>query len=167
MRLEQSRRGSRCSGFSPQLCISGGCSYWSELRTWIVADDPGRAHSPLLRPWLLCAHRRRGWLGQRRERLAGFHELGRVQRHEGGFFRRGAAKQESQRFKLGGLSSRATYTVEFYGGPKIAVKGSELQNWGCTLGPRAFQLIFRNVNGSHFTIDGGVELVLDMQRRVL
>jgi len=58
------------------------------------------------------------------------------------FFRRGAAKQESQRFKLGGLSSRATYTVEFYGGPKIAVKGSELQNWGCTLGPRAFQLIF-------------------------
>ena len=32
---------------------------------------------------------------------------------------------------------------------------------------RAFQLVFRNVNGSHFTIDGGVELVLDMQRRVL
>ena len=32
---------------------------------------------------------------------------------------------------------------------------------------RAFQLVFRNVNGSHFTIDGGVELILDMQRRVL
>lgn len=32
---------------------------------------------------------------------------------------------------------------------------------------RAFQLVFRNVNGSHFTIDGGVELVLDAQRRVL
>ena len=32
---------------------------------------------------------------------------------------------------------------------------------------RAFQLVFRNVNGSHFTIDGGVELIMDMQRRVL
>ena len=32
---------------------------------------------------------------------------------------------------------------------------------------RAFQLVFRNVNGSHFMIDGGVELILDMQRRVL
>ncbi len=32
---------------------------------------------------------------------------------------------------------------------------------------RAFQLVFRNVNGSHFTIDGGVELLLDVQRRVL
>lgn len=32
---------------------------------------------------------------------------------------------------------------------------------------RAFQLVFRNVNGSHFTIDGGVELILDIQRRVL
>jgi len=32
---------------------------------------------------------------------------------------------------------------------------------------RAFQLVFRNVNGSHFTIDGGVELLLDMQRRLL
>ena len=32
---------------------------------------------------------------------------------------------------------------------------------------RAFQLVFRNVNGSHFTIDGGVEVVLDAQRRVL
>lgn len=58
------------------------------------------------------------------------------------FFRRGADKQESQRFSLGGIDARATYQVEFYDGPKIAVKGSELQNWGCTLGPRAFQLIF-------------------------
>ncbi|HML67468.1 MAG TPA: hypothetical protein PKA81_03660 [Clostridia bacterium] len=32
---------------------------------------------------------------------------------------------------------------------------------------RAFQLVFRNVNGSHVTIDGGVELILDLQRRVL
>lgn len=32
---------------------------------------------------------------------------------------------------------------------------------------RAFQLVFRNVNGSHFTIDGGVELIMDIQRRVL
>jgi len=32
---------------------------------------------------------------------------------------------------------------------------------------RAFQLVFRNVNGSHFTIDGGVELIMDTQRRVL
>ncbi len=32
---------------------------------------------------------------------------------------------------------------------------------------RAFQLVFRNVNGSHFTIDGGVELIMDMQRRAL
>lgn len=32
---------------------------------------------------------------------------------------------------------------------------------------RAFQLVFRNVNGSHFTIDGGIELIMDMQRRVL
>ena len=32
---------------------------------------------------------------------------------------------------------------------------------------RAFQLVFQNVNGSHFTIDGGVELIMDMQRRVL
>ncbi|MEN6593817.1 MAG: hypothetical protein ABFC31_02555 [Clostridiaceae bacterium] len=32
---------------------------------------------------------------------------------------------------------------------------------------RAFQLVFRNVNGSHFAIDGGVELLMDMQRRVL
>ena len=38
---------------------------------------------------------------------------------------------------------------------------------GLTGDGRAFQLIFRNVNGSHFTIDGGVELILDMQRRVL
>ena len=32
---------------------------------------------------------------------------------------------------------------------------------------RAFQLVFRNVNGSHVMIDGGIELILDMQRRVL
>jgi hypothetical protein len=32
---------------------------------------------------------------------------------------------------------------------------------------RAFRLVFRNVNGSQFTIDGGVELLLDAQRRVL
>ncbi len=32
---------------------------------------------------------------------------------------------------------------------------------------RAFQLVFRNVNGSHFTIDGGVELLMDVQRRIL
>lgn len=32
---------------------------------------------------------------------------------------------------------------------------------------RAFQLVFRNVNGSHFTIDGGIELIMDVQRRVL
>jgi len=32
---------------------------------------------------------------------------------------------------------------------------------------RAFQLVFRNVNGSHFTIDGGVELLVDVQRRAL
>ncbi|MEZ4628393.1 MAG: hypothetical protein R2912_10050 [Eubacteriales bacterium] len=38
---------------------------------------------------------------------------------------------------------------------------------GLTGEGRAFQLTFRNVNGSHFTIDGGVELIMDMQRRVL
>ena len=38
---------------------------------------------------------------------------------------------------------------------------------GLTGDGRAFQLIFRNVNGSHFIIDGGVELILDTQRRVL
>ena len=32
---------------------------------------------------------------------------------------------------------------------------------------RAFQLVFRNVNGSHFVIDGGVELLMDVQRRIL
>jgi hypothetical protein len=32
---------------------------------------------------------------------------------------------------------------------------------------RALQLVFQNVNGSHFTIDGGVELIMDVQRRVL
>lgn len=32
---------------------------------------------------------------------------------------------------------------------------------------RAFQLVFRNVNGSHFTVDGGVELIMDTQRRIL
>jgi hypothetical protein len=32
---------------------------------------------------------------------------------------------------------------------------------------RAFQLVFQNVNGSSFVIDGGVELIMDMQRRVL
>ena len=32
---------------------------------------------------------------------------------------------------------------------------------------RAFSLRFANVNGSHFAIDGGVELLLDLQRRVL
>lgn len=32
---------------------------------------------------------------------------------------------------------------------------------------RAFQFVFRNVNGSRFTIDGGVELLVDVQRRVI
>ena len=32
---------------------------------------------------------------------------------------------------------------------------------------RAFQLVFRNVNGSHFSVDGGVELLMDLQRRVI
>lgn len=46
--------------------------------------------------------------------------------------------------------------------------GSErILELGLTGEGRAFQLVFRNVNGSHFTIDGGVELVMDMQRRVL
>ncbi|MDD4311659.1 MAG: hypothetical protein PHW41_04180 [Eubacteriales bacterium] len=46
--------------------------------------------------------------------------------------------------------------------------GSErILELGLTGEGRAFQLVFRNVNGSHFTIDGGVELIMDMQRRVL
>ncbi len=38
---------------------------------------------------------------------------------------------------------------------------------GLTGDGRAFQLIFRNVNGSRFCVDGGVELLVDMQRRAL
>ena len=45
--------------------------------------------------------------------------------------------------------------------------GERILELGLTGEGRAFQLVFRNVNGSHFTIDGGVELVMDMQRRVL
>jgi hypothetical protein len=46
--------------------------------------------------------------------------------------------------------------------------GSErILELGLTGEGRAFQLVFRNVNGSSFTIDGGVELIMDMQRRVL
>ena len=46
--------------------------------------------------------------------------------------------------------------------------GSErILELGLTGEGRAFQLLFRNVNGSSFTIDGGVELIMDMQRRVL
>lgn len=46
--------------------------------------------------------------------------------------------------------------------------GSErILELGLTGDGRAFQIVFRNVNGSHFTIDGGVELLLDMQRRAL
>lgn len=32
---------------------------------------------------------------------------------------------------------------------------------------RAFQLVFRNVNGSYFSVDGGVELLMDLQRRII
>ena len=32
---------------------------------------------------------------------------------------------------------------------------------------RAFRLSIGNVNGSRFTIDGGLELLFDVQRRVL
>ncbi len=38
---------------------------------------------------------------------------------------------------------------------------------GLSGGGRAFRLTFENVNGSRFTIDGGVELLIDMQRRAL
>ncbi len=46
-------------------------------------------------------------------------------------------------------------------------EGERILELGLTGEGRAFQLAFRNVNGSHFTIDGGVELIMDMQRRVL
>jgi hypothetical protein len=46
-------------------------------------------------------------------------------------------------------------------------EGERILELGFTGEGRAFQLVFRNVNGSHFTIDGGVELIMDMQRRVL
>ncbi len=46
-------------------------------------------------------------------------------------------------------------------------EGERILELGLTGEGRAFQLVFRNVNGSSFTIDGGVELVMDMQRRVL
>jgi len=46
-------------------------------------------------------------------------------------------------------------------------EGERILELGLTGDGRAFQLVFRNVNGSHFTIDGGVELLLDMQRRAL
>ena len=38
---------------------------------------------------------------------------------------------------------------------------------GMTGQGRAFRFCFRNVNGSRFTVDGGVEVLLDMQRRIL
>ncbi|MPN35800.1 hypothetical protein SDC9_183302 [bioreactor metagenome] len=46
-------------------------------------------------------------------------------------------------------------------------EGERILELGLTGDGRAFQLIFRNVNGSHFVIDGGVELILDAQRRIL
>jgi len=45
--------------------------------------------------------------------------------------------------------------------------GERILELGLTGEGRAFQLVFRNVNGSRFTIDGGVELLLDLQRRAL
>ena len=58
------------------------------------------------------------------------------------FFRRGSAAEKSQTFQLGGIDPAATYEVEFYGGAKKAVKGSELEKWTVQLEPRSFQLIF-------------------------
>ena len=45
--------------------------------------------------------------------------------------------------------------------------GERILELGLTGEGRAFQLVFRNVNGSRFTIDGGVELLVDLQRRTL
>lgn len=45
--------------------------------------------------------------------------------------------------------------------------GERILELGLTGEGRALQLVFRNVNGSRFTIDGGVELLLDLQRRAL
>ncbi len=45
--------------------------------------------------------------------------------------------------------------------------GERILELGLTGDGRAVQLVFRNVNGSRFTIDGGVELLVDMQRRTL
>ena len=45
--------------------------------------------------------------------------------------------------------------------------GERILELGLTGEGRAFQLVLRNVNGSRFTIDGGVELLVDLQRRAL
>jgi alpha-galactosidase len=58
------------------------------------------------------------------------------------FFRRGAATEQSQTFRLGGIDPSATYEVETYGGSKTNVNGAKLQNRSVELGPRSFQLIF-------------------------
>lgn len=43
-------------------------------------------------------------------------------------FRRGAAAEESQTFKLGGIDANVSYQTEFYNGSNKTVKGSELEN---------------------------------------
>jgi alpha-galactosidase len=58
------------------------------------------------------------------------------------FFRRGAAKEETRTFKLGGIKSHAKYRLDYYYGSKKTAEGSELENWTVSLAPRSFQLVF-------------------------
>ena len=57
-------------------------------------------------------------------------------------FRRGNAPEESKTFKLGNINVNADYELEFYGGEKKTVKGSELKSHDVTLAPRSFELVF-------------------------
>jgi len=58
------------------------------------------------------------------------------------FFRRGAAKEETRTFKLGGIRPHAKYRLDYYYGSKKTAEGSELENWTVSLAPRSFQLVF-------------------------
>ena len=65
-----------------------------------------------------------------------------------------------------GVFTRAGEVVLTYP-EQIALLSERILELGLTGEGRAFQLVFRNVNGSRFTIDGGVELLVDLQRRTL
>ena len=58
------------------------------------------------------------------------------------FFRRGAAKEETRTFKLGGIKPHAKYQLDYYYGSKKTAEGSELENWTVSLAPCSFHLVF-------------------------